>query len=387
LTRDWRTKLLDPTPRAPAGFTSLATPVFRGSTTLFRSAADVTDDWDQQRAPYSYGLYGTPTTFELGARVAELEGGRHCFITPGGQAAIALISLTFARAGGHVLVADNVYGPNRQLFERLLNRFDIEAEYYDQGVGSGIAELMRPNTQLLWCETPGSVTMEVPDVPALARAARQRGVITALDNTYAAGVFFDAFAAGVDVTMQALTKYIGGHSDLLLGSVTVNESAHYQALGDAHQLLGMGVSPDDCRLALRGLQTLAVRLDRLQANTLELARWLGAQPEIARLLHPAFPGCPGHEIWKRDFTGSTSVFSVLFRQAISRERLVKALDALQLFKLGYSWGGVNSLVMPYFDLSRRFPVLTGNLVRFNVGLEEFQDLQTDLQRAFGVLRA
>jgi len=383
----WRSRLIHPGVGAPAGFRSLATPTWRGSTTLFASAAEVTDDWDHGRTPYSYGLYGTPTSLELAARVAELEGGGDCFLTPGGQAAIALIYFAFARSGGHVLVPDSAYGPSRDLAARLLAGLGVETELYDPLIGADIAGLIRANTQLIWCESPGSVTMEVQDTPAIAAAGRARGVPTALDNTYAAGVLFDAFAHGVDVTMQALTKYVGGHSDLLLGSVTARDPAHYQAIGDARQLLGMGVSPDDCSLALRGLQTLGVRLARLEESTLAVAGWLATQPEVETVLHPAFPSCPGHEFWKRDFTGSASVFSVVFAPDIGREAIVRMIDALALFAIGYSWGGVTSLAMPQFDLPRRHRAYGDRLVRFNVGLEDAGDLIADLERAFGRLRA
>jgi len=220
-------------------------------------------------------------------------------------------------------------------------------------------------------------------VPAIIAAARAAGVITALDNTYAAGVLFDAFDHGVDVTMQALTKYIGGHSDLLLGSVTVREAKHYRALGDAHQLLGMGVSPDDCSLALRGLQTLSVRLTQLEQSTLKVARWLAARPEVERVLHPALPSCPGHSLWVRDFSGSASVFSVVFGPEVPTASIIACIDRLELFKIGYSWGGVTSLAMPYFGLPRRFRSYGERLVRFNVGLEDVDDLVRDLAQGFG----
>jgi cysteine-S-conjugate beta-lyase len=384
---DWRTKLIHPQVSAPEGFHSLVTPVYRGSTTLFASATDVTDDWDQTHVRYSYGLYGTPTTFELAARIADLEGGAHCFITPGGQAAIALIDLAFLRAGGHLLLPESVYGPNRDIADRLLTRLGIESEYYDPLIGGAIEALIRDTTQLIWCESPGSVTMEIQDVPAIAAAARRAGVPTALDNTYAAGVLFDAFTRGVDVTMQALTKYVGGHSDLLLGSVTVRDTTHYAALGDAHQLLGMGVSPDDCSLALRGLQTLGVRLRQLEENTLAVARWCAQQPEVEVVLHPALPSCPGHDVWERDFTGSASVFSVVFTEQISPAAIVRLVDSLTLFKIGYSWGGVTSLAMPHFELPRRYRPYGSRLVRFNIGLEAVDDLLADLERGFTTLRA
>ena len=386
MTLDWRSKLIHPSAAAPQGFRSLATPIFRGSTTILGSARDVTDHWDRLQTPYRYGSYGTPTTFELAARIAELEGGEHCFITPGGQAAISLIYLSFVSAGGHVLVPDSVYGPSRELANRVLGRMNIEAEYYDPSIGSDIERLFRGNTQLIWCESPGSITMDIQDVPAITTVARRRGIVTALDNTYSAGVLFDAFSHGIDVTMQALTKYIGGHSDVLLGSVTVREDALYRQLGDVHQLLGMSASPDDCALALRGLQTLAVRLDQLEDSTIQVARFLAEQPEIETVMHPALPSCPGHELWKRDFRGSASVFSVLFKESVSRESIIRFIDELKLFKLGFSWGGVTSLVMRYEALDRSTQVPAKRIVRFNVGLEAVSDLIADLTSAWAAFR-
>jgi cysteine-S-conjugate beta-lyase len=384
---NWRSKLIHPQVTAPEGFRSLVTPTYRGSTTLLGSAAGVTDDWDQNRVRYTYGMYGTPTTFELAARIADLEGGGECFITPGGQASLALVYLACLRAGGHVLVPDSVYGPSRDLADRVLAKLAIQTEYYDPTIGADIRRLIRAETQLIWCESPGSVTMEVQDVPAIAAVAREKGVVTALDNTYSAGVYFDAFAHGVDITMQALTKYVGGHSDLLLGSVTVRDAKLYQAIGDARQLLGFGASPDDCSLALRGLQTLAVRLQQLEESTLLVARWLAQQPEIRIVLHPALPSCPGHEIWKRDFTGSTSVFSIVFAQAVDRAAILKFVDALRLFKLGYSWGGVTSLALPYSGINRQHRSYGEQLVRLNVGLEDPQDLIGDLENGLRTLRS
>jgi cystathionine beta-lyase len=386
MTLDWRSKLIHPTAAAPQGFRSLATPIFRGSTTILGSARDVSDHWDRSQTPYRYGSYGTPTTFELAARIAELEGGEHCFITPGGQAAISLIYLSFVSAGGHVLIPDSVYGPSRDFANRFLSRMNIEAEYYDPSIGGDIERLCRGSTQLIWCENPGSITMDIQDVPAITKVACRLGIVTALDNTYSAGVLFDAFSHGIDVTMQALTKYIGGHSDVLLGSVTVRESALYRQLGDVHQLLGMSVSPDDCALALRGLQTLAVRLDQLEDSALRVARFLAEQPEIETVMHPALPSCPGHELWKRDFKGSASVFSVLFKESVSRESIIRFIDELKLFRLGFSWGGVTSLVMRYEALDRTIQVPAERIVRFNVGLEAVTDLIADLRSAWAAFR-
>lgn len=383
----WRSKLIQSQSNVPEGFRSLAPATYRGSTTLFASQADVADTWRNTERPYTYGLYGTPTTLELAARIAELEGARYTFITPGGQSAIALIYFSFASAGSHVLLPTTAYGPNAEMGDGVLRRCNIEVERYDPLIGSGIAELIRPETSLIWCESPGSVTMEVQDVPALVDAAHAKNVPVAIDNTYAAGILFDAFSFGVDVSMQALTKYIGGHSDLLLGSVSVRTDAAYNLVGETHGQLGMAVSPDDCSLALRGLQTLGVRLEVLERSTLAIAEWLAKRPEIDAVRHPALPSCPGHEFWKRDFTGSTSVFSILFSPRYSAEQVNAFVDRLKLFKIGWSWGGVSSLVMAYPEMKRLGDKYRGRIVRLNIGLEEpadlIGDLEASLHSAFG----
>ena len=290
----WRSRLVQPQTQAPQGFKSLTTPTHRGSTVLFDRQADASDGWEQRENAYTYGLYGTPTALELGARIAQIEGALHSFIVPGGQAAIALIYLAFCRSGDHALVPVTACGPNKRMATGLPKGLGIEIEAYDPLIGAGIDSLIRPNTRLIWVESPGSVTMEIQDVPAICAAAHARGVKVALDNTYAAGVLFDAFAHGVDVSMQALTKYVGGHSDLLLGSVSVMAEADKKQVGEVFKQLGLAVSPDDCQLALRGLQTLGVHLSHLEASTLDIAHWLGARPEIESVFHPALPSCPGH---------------------------------------------------------------------------------------------
>ena len=370
----------------PTGFKSLVTPVYRGSTTVFENAAMVKDAWNHEEAAYTYGLYGTPTTLELAARIAELEHGAHTFITPGGQAALALIYFSLVNAGKHVLVPDSIYGPNRGLAKDVLTRYGIETTFYDPLIGEDIKDLVKENTSLIWCESPGSVTMEVQDVKAICAAAKERGVTVALDNTYAAGVYFDAFKHGVDVTMQALTKYIGGHSDLLLGSVTVKDDSLYNTIGTVHQRLGLAASPDDCSLALRGMQTLAVRLQAVEQSALIVAQWFEKQTFIKTVLHPAFAACPGHEIWKRDFTGSTGIFSIVFAEHLESEQIFRFIDSLELFQIGYSWGGVTSLVVPYFDLERTQSTTSAKLVRFNIGLETVEDLIADLNQAATKLR-
>lgn len=384
LSTNWRTALVDPTVHAHDGFRSLATPVYRGSTTLFESARDLRDDWRQEEVAYSYGLYGTPTTFELASRIGRLEGAEHTFITPGGQAAIALIYLAFCSAGDHVLVPESAYQPNSNLAYQLLAKLAIEVESYDPLIGGRISTMIRPNTKLVWCESPGSATMEVQDVPAISAAAHHAGARVVMDNTYAAGVLFDALRHGVDVTMQALTKYVGGHSDLLLGSVSTSDAQCYELLGQAKALLGMAVSPDECGLALRGLQTLGVRLTHLERSTLAVAEWIATCREIDTVLHPALPSCPGHEMWKRDFTGSASVFSVVFNEEIEADQIVEFIDRLKLFKIGYSWGGVTSLVAPHFNLVRSVRQYGNRLVRFNIGLEDVDDLIADLKQALSV---
>jgi cystathionine beta-lyase len=344
---------------------------------LFERLADVTGDWRHQ-GRYRYGQYGTPTTLELGLRIAEIESARHTFIVPGGLSAISLVYFACCRAGSHVLVPRTAYGPHSELAGDLLARFGITVEHYPPEIGSGIGTMIRPDTALVWCESPGSVTMELQDVPAIVSAARQRGVPVAIDNTYSAGVMFDAFGHGVDISVQALTKYISGHSDVLLGSVSVASESLYDRVGSALAQLGLVVSPDDCALTLRGLKTLGVRLGRLEQSTLEVARWLKARPEVAEVRHPAFVDCPGHDIWVRDFSGSTSVFSIILRDGWDRERVAAFVDGLRLFGIGFSWGGVSSLVMAYPDLTRLSDGRGARLVRLNIGLEEPADLIADL---------
>jgi cysteine-S-conjugate beta-lyase len=381
MKKTWQTRLIHSDATVPPGYRSLVPPVYRGSTTIFTSASQVDDDWNQHRAGYTYGLYGTPTALELAARICELESGEHTIVVPGGQASIALISFALLETGGHMLMPISAYSPNRKLAVTLLSRFGVETTFYDPLIGSRIGELIADNTRLIWVESPGSITMEVQDVPAIVEAAHARGVAVALDNTWSAGVLFDAFEHGVDVTMQALTKYVGGHSDILLGTVTVREATLYERLGAAQQVLGYNASPDDCSLALRGLQTLAVRLSAIERSALELAQWLARRPEVERVLHPALPSCPGHEFWKRDFTGSSGVFSIVFKPGPTQERVFAFVDALELFEVGYSWAGVTSLAVSY-----TIRPYEHRIVRFSIGLESTQDLVADLERALKKLQ-
>lgn len=386
MSKNWKTKLIHPDAHAPEGFRSLSTPVYRASTVLFPNSLAVNDQWDQHEVGYTYGLYGTPTTLELAARICELENGFRTLITAGGQGAISLINLALLKAGDRVLLPENIYTPNRKFAVSVLRKFGVEVAFYPPTDPSSLAALLRENTRLVWCESPGSITMEVQDVPAIAEAAHRAGALVALDNTWAAGVYFDAFAHGVDITMQALTKYVGGHSDLLLGSITARDEAAYQRLGATHQLIGCAASPDDCSLALRGLKTLAVRLKAIEAGALTLANWLASHPEIELVLHPALPSCPGHEFWKRDFTGSAGVFSIVFQPRFSKEQVQAFVDKLELFKIGYSWAGVTSLAVAYdFHGTRGRADYGHRIVRLNIGLEDVDDLKADLTQALHAL--
>jgi cysteine-S-conjugate beta-lyase len=386
MTKSWKTKLIHSDAKIPEGYRSLSFPTYRGSTTLFPSADLATDNWDQWQVGYTYGLYGTPTVLELAARVCELESGAHTILTPGGQAAISLINFALLQSGDHILIPASVYYPNRKLATRLLSRFGIATDFYDPFVGGNISSLIQENTRLIWCESPGSITMEIQDLPAIAAAAHARNVRVVLDNTWSAGVLLDAFSHGVDVTMQAITKYIGGHSDLLLGSITVRDDALYQRLGAAQQVIGCAVSPDDCSLALRGMKTLAVRLAAIETSALAIARWLSGRPEIERVLHPALASCPGHEFWKRDFLGSSGVFSIVFKPGPTQQQVHAFVDALKLFQVGYSWGGVASLAVAY-NIGRfpGRPAYGHRIVRLNIGLEATDDLIHDLEQALGKL--
>lgn len=382
------TRLVHSEYTAPAGFASLTTPVHHASTVVFPNVAETRTRSGPDA--YTYGLHATPTTLELGTQIAALEGGYRTLLAPSGLASIAVVDLAFLKTGDRVLIPDNVYRPNRQLAHQLLAGLGIVADYYDPMAGAGIASQIRANTRLLWIEAPGSITMEVPDVPALAAAARARGVIAAIDNTWSAGVYFRAFDKGLDISVQAVTKYIGGHGDLLMGSVTTRNAELFDRVAAVRRLLGMGVGPDDVYLALRGLPTMLARLKAHEAAALQVAGWLRSRPEVKRVLHPAFPECPGHENWKRDFTGSSGLFSFVLHERYAPESVDALVDGLRWFKIGYSWAGAASLAVPYrreslFNANGRDE--PGHLVRVNIGLEAPEDLIADLEAGLLRLRA
>ncbi|MBB6132897.1 cystathionine beta-lyase [Massilia aurea] len=370
---------------APAGFDAFPPATHRASTVLFANTATMRASQWKDKTAYTYGLHGTPTTFTLEGKLAEIEGGNHCLLTPSGLAAIAMVDFALLKSGDDVLLPENVYNPNRELGRWLSADFGVTARYYDPMIGAGIAALIQPNTKLLWAEAPGSVSMEVPDLPALCHAAHERGVLVALDNTWSAGLALRGFDLGADIVMHALTKYQSGGADLLMGAVITRDRALNDRLALAHMRLGLGVSPDDAYLVQRGLPTMKMRFERHDASARELAAWFKARPEIAKVLHPAFEDCPGHAFWQRDFTGAGGLFSVVFDARFDEAQVDCMVDALTLFGIGYSWGGPNSLVMPYRINSLRDQWEGGVLVRFNVGLEDPADLIADLARAFNAL--
>jgi cystathionine beta-lyase len=377
-----QTELIHHDYRPPEGFAAFPVGIHRASTVLFKNVAAMRSRNWQDKSAYTYGLHGTPTTFTLEARLASIEHGEHCLLAPSGLAAIAMINLAFLRSGDDVLIPDNAYSPNRELGSWLAKDYGISTRFYDPMMGAEIDELIQVNTKLIWTEAPGSVSMEVPDVPAICRAARARGIPVALDNTWSAGIAFNAFEHGADISMQALTKYQSGGSDVLMGAVITRDKALHQRIELAHMRLGMGVGADDAYLVLRNLPTLKLRFEAHDAAAREVAAWLKTRPEIAKVLHPALPDCPGHAFWQRDFTGAGGLFSVVFDERYSEEQTDRFVDSLQLFKIGFSWGGAHSLCVPYrMQAIRKDWKEQGQLVRFNIGLEDPADLIADIKQA------
>jgi len=358
-------------------------PVYHASTVVFPTVAALHAS-QKQRDPKKtrYGRYGTPTTFALEEAVAALDGGYQAITVGSGVAAISAVLQAFVQSGDHLLVADSVYGPTRRLADSL-RRFGITTTYYDPGIGGGIARLIQPTTRLIFMESPGSLTFEMQDVPAIVAAARAANVKTAIDNTWATPLYFRPLAHGVDVTLLSATKYIGGHSDLMMGLITTTEEAYLPVRRTVDDM-GATAGPDDCYLALRGFRTLSVRLERHQKNALTLARWLRERPEVARVLHPALPEVPGHTLWRRDFTGASGLFAIELKP-VPDSAVAAMLDGLELFGMGYSWGGFESLILPTNPKPLRTAVpwtAAGPLVRIHAGLEDPEDLITDLERGF-----
>lgn len=387
------TRLIHHPYRPPGGFDAVPVAVCKASTVFFPNVAAMRERRWQDKSGYTYGLHGTPTTFTLEERIATLEGGQHCVLIPSGLAAIALVDLAFLCSGDEVLIPDNAYGPNKVLAQHELTAWGIGHRIYDPMNPADLAAAIGPSARLVWIEAAGSVTLEFPDIPALVahvRAAnqqRERPIITVLDDTWGAGIALQPFALGVDVVMQALTKYPSGGADVLMGAVVTRDPKLHHALLMTHMRLGLGVGANDVEAVLRGLPTLHLRYRAQDAATRALACWMQTQPRVARVFHPALPDSPGHVAWQRDASAAACLFSVVFAPEVTPERIDAFCDALRVFRLGYSWAGPVSLCMPY-DIptmrKRPWPYAT-RLVRFSVGLEDVEDLRSDLEQALRVL--
>lgn len=393
MSQDKRTELIHHPYTPPGGFEAVAPGVHKASTVVFPNVAALQARNWRSKAGYTYGLHGTPTTFTLEERIATLEGGVQTLLVPSGLAAIALVDMALLKQGDEVLIPDNAYGPSKELARHELAGWGITHRFYDPMDARGLAALIGPQTRLLWVEAAGSVTMEFPDLPALVKVAREHGLTVALDNTWGAGIAFDPFALthegaplGVDVSVQALTKYASGGGDVLMGSVTTRDEALHLKFKFCHMRMGWGVGGNDVELVLRSLPSLALRYEAQDAAARTLAAWWSQRREAVQVLHPALPGSPGHECWKRICTRAAGLFSVVFNERYSPQQVHAFVDALRLFKIGYSWAGPVSLAVPYnLKGMREEPAYNGTLVRFSVGLEAPADLIHDCQQALHAL--
>ena len=365
-------------------------PVSRASTVLYPTLAAFArrGEGEAKYRGVRYGAYGTANTLALADAVAELEGGAGAVATSTGLSAVTLSLTALVGQGNHVLITDSAYGPTRAFCDEVLNRFGVETTYYDPLIGADIAGLMRPNTRVVFTESPGSLTFEVQDIPAIAAAAHRHGALVLLDNTWAAGLFFKPFDHGVDVSIQAATKYIAGHSDAVIGIITAGTEELFRRIKDTTMAFGDIAAPDTSYLALRGLRSMAARLRQQEAAGLQIAKWLQGRPEVKRVLYPALPGDPGHANWKRDFTGACSLFGVVLHTD-DEAAVARMVDAYRYFGIGASWGGFESLVIPAYPAQLRTAVPwtdQGFVLRYHVGLEAPEDLIADLEEGFGRLR-
>jgi len=370
--------------RAPFAFEGFVnTPIFRGSTVL----SPTVDQYVGRKGRYTYGRRGTPTTDALASALAGLEGGAGVVLTPSGLSAITTALFSLLKAGDHLLVTDSAYFPTRHFCDTALKKLGVEVTYYDPRIGGAIEKLLKPNTRAVFLESPGSLSFEMQDVPAIVQAAHKRGAAVLMDNTWATPVYFKPHEFGVDLSLAAGTKYLGGHADANIGWVSATEK-FFPALKEVHGTLGLCPGPEDVFLALRGLRTLAVRLDRHMASALKVARWLKSRPEVLHVLHPALEDDPGHAIWKRDFKGATGLFSFVLQPGYSAKAVAAFVEALDLFGIGASWGGFESLAVP-FDCTKMRSATKwmpgGSAVRLHIGLEDPDDLTADLERGLSQL--
>ena len=410
------TQLIHHPYQPPEGFAAPQIGIHKASTVIFPNVAAMRErDW-KHKTGYTYGLHGTPTTFVLEERIATLEGGKQCVLVPSGLSAIICTDLALLASGDELLLPHNVYGARLAFTQEELKRYGVTTKFYDAMDAADLAAKITPQTKLVWLEAPGSVTMEFPDLPALVRVCREKGVLSALDNTWGAGLAFNAFdldgtGLAVDISIQALTKYPSGGGDVLMGSIVTTHKALHQKIKLSHMRLGWGVAANDCELVLRSLPSIGIRYHAADQSARQLASWLQTRPEVEVVLHPALAGAPGHENWlnlcqKRPLAGintaqsaidsgvsseqqedlAAGLFSIVFQEKFSPQQIDAFVDALQLFKIGYSWGGHLSLVVPYDIASMRNPTVAhwpyrGGLVRFSIGFEDVMDLQDDLVQA------
>jgi len=371
-------------------------PIYQTSTIVFPSFKDLlyaergysNNDLVQ---PYElkYGRYGTQTNFALEQAVAEIEGGYNTFVTSSGAAAINTALIAFLKSGDHMLLVDNVYSPTRGFADKFLKKLGIETSYFDPKIGSDISKFIKKNTKVIFMESPGSQTFEIQDVSAICKIAKKHNIVTVLDNSWASGIYFKPFDHGVDVSVMALTKYINGHSDIMMGSITVQEK-HFRVMYEAFRYMAVTASPNSSYMVQRGLRTAKLRMDHCFKSALEMAKWLQTRPEVEKVIYPALPDDENYPLWKRDFTGAAGLFSVVLDKKYSNESLARMLDKLHFYAMGYSWGGYESLILPFdasnIRTSTKYKFSGKTTIRINIGLEDIEDLKSDLEAGFKRLK-
>lgn len=371
-------------------------PIYQSSTIVFPSLKDLIyaergycDNNLVQPYELKYGRYGTQTNFALEKAIAEIEGGYNSFVTSSGAAAVNTALIAFLKQGDHLLMVDNTYSPTRGFCDKFLKKLGIETTYYDPAIGGDIKKLIKKNTKVIFMESPGSVSFELQDVAAICKVAKKHDIVTIIDNSWASGIYFKPLEHGVDVSVLALTKYINGHSDVIMGAITIQER-HYRIMYEAFRYMAVSAAPFNSYLVQRGLRTTKVRMDHIQKSALELATWLEQRSEVAKVLYPALKSDAGYSLWKRDFTGAAGLFTIVLDRKYSQESLARMLDKLHYYGMGYSWGGYESLILPVdpsgIRTATKWPYSDKTCLRINVGLEDIEDLKDDLEAGFKRLR-
>lgn len=371
-------------------------PIYQSSTIVFPALKDLiyaergysNNDLVQ---PYElkYGRYGTQTNFALEKAIAEIEGGYNSFVTSSGAAAVNTALIAFLKQGDHMLLVDNTYSPTRSFCDKFLKKLGIETTYYDPTIGEDIKKLIKKNTKVIFMESPGSVSFEVQDVPAICKVAKKHGIVTIIDNSWASGIYFKPLEHGVDVSVMALTKYINGHSDVMMGAITIQEK-HFRVMYEAFRYMAVTAAPFSSYMVQRGLRTTKIRMDHIEKSALEIAQWLEGRAEVTKVLYPALESDDGHKLWKRDFTGAAGLFTIILDRKYSNESLARMLDKLHYYGMGYSWGGYESLILPVdptgIRTATKWPYSNKTCLRINIGLEDVEDLKDDLDAGFKRLR-